>query len=95
MDWAPVCSLETYELVMSWMINDEMYWADDFDQQQAYLDVYWVYLGLLNEALSDSEARLVLEDMRDNLLIPWLQEDPLTLEWAWTESAALLSALLS
>ena len=67
----------------------------DFGQQQAYLDVYWVYLGLLNDALSDSEARLVLEDMRDNLLIPWLQEDLLTLEWAWTESAALLSALLS
>lgn len=94
MDWAPVCSLETYELVMSWMIDDEMYWADDFDQQQAYLDVYWVYLGLTSEALTDSEAKLILEDMRNDLLLPWLQEDLLTLEWAWTEAGSTLSAVL-
>ncbi|MGB2825354.1 MAG: hypothetical protein WBC49_01785, partial [Thermoplasmata archaeon] len=59
------------------------------------LDVYWVYLGLTSETLTDRAAPLIREDMRDDLLIPWLQEDLLTLEWAWTESAALLSALLS
>ena len=95
MDWAPLCSLETYELVMSWMINDEMYWADDFDQQQAYLNVYWVYLGIQNETLSASEAQLILEDMRDDLLIPWLQEDLLTLEWAWTEASGILVSVQS
>jgi len=90
MDWATLCSLETYDLVMSWMTSDEMYWADDFDQQQAYLEVYWVYLGLLDETLSDSEAQLTLEDMRDNLLAPWLQDDLRTLEWAWAEAADIL-----
>ena len=93
MDWAPLCSLETYELVMSWMINDEMYWADDFDQQQAYLNVYWIYLGLQDETLTSSEAQLILEDMMDDLLIPWLQEDLLTLEWAWTEASNLLTEI--
>jgi len=93
MDWAPSCSLETYNLLMSWMINDEMCWADDFDQQQGYLDVYWVYLGLINETLSSGEARLILQDMRDDLLIPWLQDDLLTLEWAWTEASGLLTEI--
>jgi Zn-dependent M28 family amino/carboxypeptidase len=91
MDWAPLCSLETYNLLMSWMINDEMYWADDFDQQQEYLDVYWVYLGLVSETLTDSEAQDILEDMREDLLIPWLQEDLLTLEWAWMEATGILA----
>jgi len=95
MDWAPLCSLETYELVMSWMIDDEMYWADDFDQQQEYLDVYWVYLGLAGETLANHEAQSILEDMRDDLLIPWLQEDLLTLEWAWMEAAEVLAQVQS
>lgn len=91
MEWAPLCSPETYDLVMSWMINDEMYWADDFDQQQAYLEVYWIYLGLLDETLTKSEAQSILEDMMDSLLIPWLQDDLDTLEWAWTEASLLLA----
>ena len=91
MEWGPLCSPETYDLVMSWMINDEMYWGDDFDQQQAYLDVYWVYIGLVDGTMSDSEAQDALEDMRSGLLIPWLQEDLLTLEWAWLESADILA----
>ena len=91
MEWAPLCSPETYDLLMSWMINDNMYWGDDFDQQQTYLNVYWIYLGLLDETLSDSEAQVILKDMRDDLLIPWLQEDLLTLEWAWTEASGILA----
>ena len=91
MEWAPLCSPETYDLVMSWMVNDEMYWADDYDQQQAYLDVYWVYLGLVDGTLPEAEAQGALEDMRDGLLIPWLQEDLLTMEWAWLEGADILA----
>jgi hypothetical protein len=91
MEWAPLCSLETYELLMSWMINEEMYWADDFDQQQTYLNVYWIYIGLRDGTLSSTEARSILEEMIDTLLIPWLQEDLLTLEWAWAGATSLLT----
>ncbi len=96
MEWAPLCSPETYSLVMASMYSDDpeqMYWAGEFDQQQAYVDVYWVYLGLQDESLSSCEALIVLEDMRDDLLIPWLQEDLITLDWAWTEASNRLAEI--
>jgi hypothetical protein len=30
--------------------------------------------------------------VRDDQLLPWFEEDVLTLEWAWTEAALILEA---
>ena len=95
MEWAPLCSLETYNVVIERMYSDQadqMYWAGEFDQQQEYVLVYAIYSGLANGTTSLSEAQLLLESIRDCHLIPWLQEDLLTLEWAWTEATGILSA---
>ena len=95
MEWAPLCSLETYNTVIDRMYSDQedqMYWAGEFDQQQEYIRIYDIYLGLGNGTISITEAQLLLESMRDCCLIPWLQEDLLTLEWAWLEAADILSA---
>ena len=95
MEWAPLCSPETYDLVMDYMYSDQfdMYWADDHDQQQAYVDVYGIYLGIGDSSISSNEARTLLEDIRDDQLTPWLQEDVLMLEQVWTSGADLLSAV--
>ena len=96
MEWAPLCSLETYNVVIERMYSDQadqMYWAGEFGQQQEYVLVYAIYSGLANGTISLSEAQLMLESIRDCHLIPWLQEDLLTLEWAWTEATGVLSAV--
>ena len=95
MEWAPLCSPETYYLVMDIMSGDvsDMYWADDFDQQQAYVDVYEIYLGIGDGSISNNEARTLLENIRDDQLTLWLQEDILKLEQVWTDAAGLLSSV--
>ena len=95
MEWAPLCSPETYDYVMDIMYGDqtEMYWAGEFDQQQAYVDVFGIYLGLNDESLSKGEAQTLLEDILDGQLTPWLQEDVLMLEQVWTNAAARLLAV--
>jgi hypothetical protein len=50
-------SPETYQSVMDWMISDSMYWGDDFDQQQAYVDVHAIHRALQSGgSLSDAQA---------------------------------------
>jgi len=92
MEWGHLFSPETYETVMGWMINDEMYWGDDFDQQQAYVNVHWIYMGLKDETLSVSGAITALNEIRNTQLIPWLEEDLGSLEWAYGEAAMILSS---
>ena len=96
MEWAPNCSPETYDCVMEMMYGDQsdMYWAGEFDQQQAYVDVYGIYLGLGDGSLSNAEAQMLLEDILDGQLTPWLQEDILTIEQVWTDAADLLSTVI-
>ncbi len=95
MEWGRLFSPEVYYAVMAWMINDAMYWADDFDQQQAYVDVHWIYMGLKDGALSTDDAINALENIKNTQLIPWLEEDLETLEWAWTNAAYILESALS
>jgi len=95
MEWGHLFSPEVYHAVMDWMINDAMYWADDFDQQQAYVDVHWIYMDLKDGALSIEDAINALEEIRTTQLIPWLREDLTTLDWAWTEAANVLESALS
>ncbi|HDP97064.1 MAG TPA: M28 family peptidase [Euryarchaeota archaeon] len=94
MEWGHLFSPETYDTVMGWMINDCMYWGDDFDQQQAYVDVHWIYTGLKDKTLSVSAAITALEEIRNTQLIPWLEEDLAMLEWAYMESAEVLEDAL-
>jgi len=91
MEWGHLFSAEVYNTVMGWMINDSMYWADDFDQQQAYVNVHSIYTGLKDGTLSKSDAITALDDIRNTQLIPWLEEDLTSLELAYMDAAEILS----
>jgi hypothetical protein len=93
MEWGKLFGRGTYLDVMGWMINDEMYWGAVWDQQQAYVDVQWIYLGLKDGSLSKADAISALLGIKNGQLIPWLEEDLATLEMAYTEAAAVLSSV--
>jgi len=70
-------------------MSDSMYWGDDFDQQQAYVDVHAIHRAL--ESGGDlAKAMAALEAIRQTQLIPWLEEDLGKLAWAWQEAAGTL-----
>jgi len=94
MGWGHLFSPETYATAMSWMIAEPWYWGSDFDQQQAYVDVYWIWAGLKDGTLSTGDAISALEDVRQSQLIPWLEADLGTLEWAYSEAAGVLEAVV-
>jgi len=75
---------------MDSMISEEMYWGDDFDQQQTYVDVYGIYFGLEEGTLSIADAVEELAGIRRTQLRPWLREDLDSLRTAWREAAAAL-----
>jgi len=91
MEWGKLFSRQTYLDVMGWMINDEMYWGGEWDQQQAYVDVQWIYLGLKYKTMTIPDAISALEDIRDGQLIPWLVEDLNTLKTAYIEANSVLA----
>jgi len=90
MEWGRLFSPETYRATMDSMIGGEMYWGDDFDQQQAYVDVHGIYLGLKDGTLSTSDAIGDLASIRRTELRPWLREDLESLRTGWREAAATL-----
>jgi hypothetical protein len=94
MEWGHLFSPEVYHEVMASMINDAMYWGDDFDQQQKYVDVHGIYVGLKTGTLSIPNATNALNEIRTTQLIPWLEEDLGTLAWAWTDAANILHLAL-
>jgi hypothetical protein len=94
MEWGMYCSRGAYLEVYGQMMYCFMYWGDDFDQAQSYIDIQGVYLGLKDGSLSAEDALEQLEWVRDNQLLPWYAEDVETLEWAWTEAAGPLVAVL-
>jgi hypothetical protein len=94
MEWGKYCSREAYTEVFVQMTECFMYWGDDYDQAQGYVDVQGVYLGLKDGSMSSEEALSQLIWIRDNQLLPWFQEDVLTLEWAYVSSSEVLEAVL-
>jgi hypothetical protein len=92
MEWGKHFSPGPYETIFDEMVNAYMYWGDDFDQQQGYVDVHGVYLGLKDGSMTRTEAIAELKLIRDNQLMPWFVEDIMTLEWAWTEATMILDA---
>lgn len=94
MEWGIYCSREAYIDVYNQMMYCFMYWGDDFDQAQDYVDIQGVYLGLKDGSMSGEEVLDQLEWVRGCQLLPWFEEDVLTLEWAWTDAAEMLEAVL-
>jgi hypothetical protein len=94
MEWGIYCSREAYLEVYGQMMYCEMYWGDDFDQAQGYIDIQGVYLGLKSGSMSQDEAADQLSWVIDNQLKPWLVEDVASLEREWTNAAGPLEAVL-
>ena len=95
MEWGKYYSRETYRNTIDDMVHTYMYWGDDFDQQQMYVDVHGVYLGLKDGSMSPEDARAQLLWIRDNQLVPWFEEDLGTLQWAWNEGAGILAGAVA
>ncbi|MEM4263205.1 MAG: M28 family peptidase [Thermoplasmata archaeon] len=93
MEWGKLFSRETYLIVMGWMINDEMYWGGEWDQQQAYVDVQLIYFGLKDKTMPINDAISALKDVRDGQLIPWLVEDLEALWNAYNGANAVLGEM--
>jgi hypothetical protein len=90
MEWGRLFSPEVYRAISAGMINHQMYWGDDFDQQQAYVDVHGIYTGLSDGTLSSADALTALREIARTQLRPWLQEDLGALTDTWQEAAATL-----
>jgi len=90
MEWGHLYGPATYRALMDQMINDDMNWGGEFDQQQAYVDVHAIHRGLADGSLSPRAAVSALDAIRRSQLLPWLEEDLQTLERAWLEAAAKL-----
>ena len=91
MEWGKYFSREVYLGVLDSMMYGFMYWGDDFDQQQAYVDVQGIYLGLKDGTMSKTTALGQLNAIKSTQLTPWLDADLLKLAWAWSEGAAVLA----
>ncbi|MEM4233494.1 MAG: M28 family peptidase [Thermoplasmata archaeon] len=92
MQWGKYFSEQTYQDEMDSMDQCFMYWGDDFDQQQAYVDVHAIYFGLRDGTMNRSDALAALKDIKSTQLVPWLEADLATLAWAWDEAAGVLDA---
>ena len=94
MEWGKYYSREVYLTLLDNMINCFMYWGDDFDQQQAYVDVQGIYLGLSDGSMSKTTAITALKSIRDSQLIPWFETDLKALQSAWTQATGILDAIV-
>lgn len=92
MEWGKYFSRESYMDTFNSMMNTFMYWGDDFDQQQAYVDVQWIYSGLSDGSLSGPDALNALKSIRNDQLIPWFEADLQVQAWAWTAGAGIVDA---
>ena len=90
METATPFSAATYAKSMSDMINDNMYWGDDFDQQQKYVDVYSLYTGLRDTTMRISMVLAELRSIKETELLPWLEEDLNTLRDQWHLAAVVV-----
>ena len=95
MEWGIYCSREAYIEVYAQMMYCSMYWGDDFDQAQDYVDIQGVYLGLKDGSMSVEDALAQLVWVRDNQLEPWFVEDVLMLELGYMNACGPLEGVLS
>jgi hypothetical protein len=93
MEWGVYCGREAYLDVYRQMMDCFMYWGDDFDQAQSYIDIQDVYLGLTDDSMTAEEA---LDDLGHDLatLENWFIEDVQKLELEWGNAAVPLEEVL-
>lgn len=91
MEWGKYFSRETYVETYDSMVYGYMYWGDDYDQQQMYVDVQGIYLGLKDGSMTRTDALGQLTAIRDGQLVPWFDADLATMGWAWSQGAAILA----
>jgi len=94
MDWGRSFSREIYLSIFDQMMNGYMYWGGEFDQQQKYVDVQGIYLGLKDGSMTRGDAQAALIGIRDTQLLPWYEADLGIQAWAWTNGANILDAAL-
>ncbi len=94
MEWGKLFGRQTYVDVMGWMINDEMYWGAEWDQQQMYVDVQGIYIGLKDGSLTNADAKAALMEIKRTQLMPWLQDDLNVMMDAWIAAAGMLEPVL-
>lgn len=94
MQWGKYFSEQTYQDEMDSMDKCFMYWGDDFDQQQAYVDVHAIYFGLKYGTMSQADALAGLTAIKTDQLVPWIEADLSTLVWAWGDAAEILDAMV-
>jgi hypothetical protein len=91
MEWGHRFGEHAYQQVFTWMNENDRYWGAEWDQQQDYVNVHWIYLGLNDGTLTQPDAMQALGDVRSSQLVPWLREDLGTLEWAWYQAADIIA----
>lgn len=94
MEWGHYCSNATYNYILSWMINDEMYWGGEWDQEQAYVSVLWIYDGLKDGTMKPADGKVALNLVKTTQLDPWLFTDLKDLESAWLGATSTLAAVV-
>jgi Iap family predicted aminopeptidase len=91
MEWGHRFSRSVYRTVLDSFTNADLYWGAEWDQQQEYIDVQGIYLGLRDGKMTVKSAITQLNEIRAGQLIPWLHEDLIVVESAWNQAAELLS----
>jgi Iap family predicted aminopeptidase len=91
MEWGKYYSRATFLELLREMMDVSMYWGADFQQQQSYVDVQGIYLGLKDGTLSKGAALSQLRGIADSQLSPWLAGDLGALRSAYLESAGILT----
>ncbi len=91
MEWGRYYSRATFQELLREMMDEPLYWGGAFQQQQSYVDVQGIYLGLKDGSLSVGAARAELRGIADSQLTPWLMGDLQVLRAAYTEGADILA----
>jgi hypothetical protein len=90
MEWGKWFSREVYLQIFHDMMDVYWYWGADFDQQQRYVDVQGIYLGLKAGTTSNADALTALNTIKNMQLKPWFEADLQVQAWAWTLGAGIL-----
>jgi hypothetical protein len=94
MEWGHYVSNATYNWILDWMVNDQMYWGGAWGQEQAYVSVLWIYTGLQDGSLSLAGATAALNNIKSTQLVPWLLQDLVDLESAWLGATSTLMTVV-
>jgi len=90
MEWGRYYSRETFTELLREMMDVYLYWGGDFQQQQSYVDVQGIYLGLKGGSLSTPVALTDLRAIADHQLTPWLIGDLEVMQRAWLGAVEIM-----